>query len=428
MIYSLLTPLSLQWCCQVTNFLKTMLYMEAAKQNTYTIHRKLIIQRKNKKKEKETFELTNMGDLCLSSNNEETEDSACLSAMVLGTSLIYPAVLNAAIELNLFDIIAKGGEEEEEEAFMSSSEIASKMPTQQHSDMSNRLDRMLRLLASHSLLTCSTRTNEDGTTDRVYGLTRVGKYFVTDETQTRGYLASFATYICYPALLPVWLDFKEAVVDADSDVFKKVHGLTAFEYMEKDPKMNYIFNKSMSDLCAIEMTRILEIYSGFEGISTLVDVGGGNGQNLKMIISKYPLIKGINFDLPQVIENAPPLPGIEHIRGDMFASVPQGDAIILKAVCHNWSDEKCLEFLRNCHKALSPNGKVIVLEFMMPEEPEPTEESKLVSILDNLMFLSVGGRERTRKQYENLCKLSGFSRFQVACRAFSALGVMEFYK
>lgn len=69
-----------------------------------------------------------------------------------------------------------------------------------------------------------------------------------------------------------------------------------------------------------------------------------------------------------------------------------------------------------------------MVEFILPEEPEATKESKLVSILDNLMFITVGGRERTQTQYENLCKLSGFSRFQVACRAFSSLGVMEFYK
>ena len=77
---------------------------------------------------------------------------------------------------------------------------------------------------------------------------------------------------------------------------------------------------------------------------------------------------------------------------------------------------------------MPPNGKVIVVEFILTEEPESTEESKLVSTLDNLMFITVGGRERTQKQYEDLCKLSGFSKFNVACRAFFALGVMEFYK
>nr|WLP01550.1 licodione 2'-O-methyltransferase [Glycyrrhiza inflata] len=354
-----------------------------------------------------------------STSSEQTEDGACLSAMRLVTNLVYPAVLNAAIDLNLFEIIAKATPPG---AFMSASEIASKLPLPtQHSDLPNRLDRMLRLLASYSVLTCATRS-----TQRVYGLSQVGKYLVPDGS--RGYLASFTTFLCYPALMNVWLNFKEAVVDEDIDLFKKLHGVSKYEYMETDPKMNHIFNKSMADVCATEMKRILQIYKGFEGISTLVDVGGGNGQNLKMIISKYPLIKGINFDLPQVIENAPPIPGIELVGGDMFASVPQGDAMILKAVCHNWSDEKCLEFLSNCHKALSPNGKVIVVEFILPEEPEPTEESQLASTLDNIMFITVGGRERTQKQYENLCKLAGFSKFQVACRAFSSLGVMEFYK
>jgi len=98
------------------------------------------------------------------------------------------------------------------------------------------------------------------------------------------------------------------VIDPDVDLFKKIHGLTTYEYMEKDLKMNQIFNETMVDLGVIQM-KILEIYTGFEGISTLVDVGGGNGHSLKMIISKYPLIKGINFDLPQVIENVPQLSG-----------------------------------------------------------------------------------------------------------------------
>ncbi|XP_057426714.1 isoliquiritigenin 2'-O-methyltransferase-like [Lotus japonicus] len=353
---------------------------------------------------------------------EQTEDAACLSAMLACTNIVYPAVLNAAIELNLFEIIAKATPPG---AFMSPTEIASKIPTQ-HSDLPNRLERMLRLLASYSILTFSTRTTEHGSTERVYGLSQVGKYYAPDESQ--GYLASFVPFLYYPPLLQVWSNFNEAVVDEDIDVFKKLHGVTKYQYMEKDQKMNQIFNKAMVDICATEMKRMLAIYTGFEGISTLVDVGGGHGQNLKMITSKYPLIKGINFDLPQVIENAQLIPGIEHVGGDMFATVPHGDAIILKAVCHNWSDEKCVEFLSNCHKALSPKGKVIVVEFILPEEPKATEESQLVSSLDNIMFITAGGRERTEKQFENLCKLSGFSKFQVACRAFSTLGVMEFYK
>jgi len=136
----------------------------------------------------------------ISGTSEQTEDSACLSAMVLTTNLVYPAVLNAAIDLNLFEIIAKATPPG---AFMSPSEIASKFPAStQHPDLPNRLDRMLRLLASYSVLTSTTRTIEDGGAERVYGLSMVGKYLVPDES--RGYLASFTTFLCYPALLQVW--------------------------------------------------------------------------------------------------------------------------------------------------------------------------------------------------------------------------------
>ncbi|BAT94427.1 Isoliquiritigenin 2'-O-methyltransferase [Vigna angularis] len=353
---------------------------------------------------------------------KKCDEAARLSGMLLSTAVVYPAVLNAAIQLNLFEIIAKATPHG---SFLSSHEIASKLPNQ-HPDLPNRLDRMLRLLASYSVLTTSTRTTQHGATETVYGLSQIGQYYAPDAT--RGYFASFASFLSCPALSPLWLNFKEAVVDADVDLFKKLHGVTTYQYMEKNPKMNEIFNKSMADLCVTDMNRILDIYNGFEGISTLVDVGGGNGQNLKMIVSKYPSMKGINFDLPQVIENAPLLSGVEHVGGDMFASVPEGDAMTLKAVLHNWSDEKCVEILSNCQKALSGDGKVVVLEFIMPEEPEATEQSQLVSSLDNLMFITAGGKERTEKEYENLCKLAGFSKFNVACHASSGPGVMEFYK
>jgi len=101
---------------------------------------------------------------------------------------------------------------------------------------------------------------------------------------------------------------------------------------------------------------------------------------------------------------------------------------LFQAICHNWSDEKVIELLSNCHKALPPNGKVIVGDFILPEDPKPIDEHKMISILDNIMFITPGGRERTEKQIESLGKSSGFSRFEVVCRAFSTMALMEFYK
>ncbi|KAK7343821.1 hypothetical protein VNO77_12866 [Canavalia gladiata] len=356
-------------------------------------------------------------------NDEAGEDEACLHAMLLCTSQIFPSVLNAAIELNLFEIIAKATSQGV--ASMSASEIASKFPNQ-HLDLPNRIERMLRLLASYSLLTCFTRTIENATTETTYALSPAGKYFVSHET--RGCAASFTTFLNYPTVAQIWPNFKDVIIDAEDDLFKKVNGMSMYQCTERDPKMNYLFNKSMANICTIEMNRILGVYKGFEGVSTLVDVGGSTGQNLHMIISKYPKIKGINFDLPQVVEKAPAYPGIHHVGGDMYTNVPQGDAIILKAVLHNWSDEQCITILRNCHNALPEDAKVIVIEFILPETSSEANASKLVSTLDNMMYITNGGKERTEKEYQALCKLSGFSTFQLVSRAFSALGIMEFHK
>ncbi|KAI4357019.1 hypothetical protein L6164_000997 [Bauhinia variegata] len=356
-----------------------------------------------------------------SEEEEEDYDGAC--ALLLGCNPIFSAVLKAALELHLFEIIAN--EASSYGAPMSVSEIASHLPTQ-HPEMPRRLERMLHLLASHSLLACSSRTNQDGGLERVYGLTPVAQYFAHDISAEL--FRSLSKFLSHQAITEVLINFKDAILDSEADLFKKIHGKTAYEYMATDPTLNEAFQAVMTKFCLIDTLGVLEVYNGFEGISTLVDVGGGSGQNLQMIIAEYPSIKGINFDLPQVIKNAPKLSGIEHVGGDMFTSVPSGDAMMLKAITHNWSDETCVTILRNCNKALTEKGKVIIVDVIMPETIEPTVKAQLTCRLDNMMFLYAGGRERTEKEFEALCKQSGFSGFQVVCRAHSALGVIEFHK
>ena len=98
---------------------------------------------------------------------------------------------------------------------------------------------------------------------------------------------------------------KDAILEGGHQ-FEKAHGISIFQYMNMDPAFNKIFNKGMADLI---MKKILEVYQGFEGLTSLVDVGGGTGKCLSMIIPKYPSIKGINFDLPHVTQSAPSSPG-----------------------------------------------------------------------------------------------------------------------
>jgi hypothetical protein len=119
----------------------------------------------------------------------EDDDDACLSAMLLCCGpMIFTSVLKASIELNLFEIISKANP-----PCVSASYVASKLSTTQHPQLPRRLDRMLCLLASHSLLVCSTRTNEEGGSERFYELSLAGKYFVKDEKN--GSVALFSSFM-----------------------------------------------------------------------------------------------------------------------------------------------------------------------------------------------------------------------------------------
>ncbi|KAA8546325.1 hypothetical protein F0562_002936 [Nyssa sinensis] len=347
------------------------------------------------------------------------DDEACAYALQFCLSHVPHMVMNAAVELELFDIIAQKGSG----AHISSSEIVSQLPAQ-NPDAASILDRMLCLLASYSLLTCSLRTHQDGTVERLYGLAPAGKFFVRNQGGRS--LASMFPFTCYPPIWTTWFHLKDAILEGGS-ILKKACGMSVFQFMDADPTFNSLFNKSMADMSNITMLKLLETYKGFEELGSLVDAGGGTGTSLNMIISKYPSIKGINFDLPHVIQSAPSYPGIEHVGGDMFVNIPAAEAIMVKNVIHNWNDEHCLKLLRNCYEALPKKGKVIIIDFVMPLTPEQTSAAKFAALMDVTMLNTPNGKERTEKEFEALCKGAQFSDFKIICTILS-LGVIEFRK
>nr|NP_001295701.1 caffeic acid 3-O-methyltransferase [Jatropha curcas]ACT87981.1 caffeic acid O-methyltransferase [Jatropha curcas] len=349
-----------------------------------------------------------------------SDEEANLFAMQLASASVLPMVLKSAIELDLLEIIGKAGPG----AFLSPYDIASQLPTKDP-DAPVVLDRILRLLASYSILTYSLRTLPDGKVEKLYGLAPVCKFLTKNEDGVS--IAPLCLMNQDKVLMESWYHLKEAVLEGGIP-FNKAYGMTAFEYHGTDPRFNTVFNKGMSDHSTITMKKILETYKGFEGLTSLVDVGGGTGAVINMIVSKYPSLKGINFDLPHVIQDAPSYPGVEHVGGDMFVSVPKADAIFMKWICHDWSDEHCLKFLKNCYSALPANGKVIVAECILPVAPDASLATKSVIHIDCIMLAhNPGGKERNEKEFEALAKGAGFQGFQVLCSAFNTY-VMEFLK
>nr|XP_010911558.1 tricetin 3',4',5'-O-trimethyltransferase [Elaeis guineensis] len=352
---------------------------------------------------------------------EQTADeTACMYALLLSSSSILPMTLKAAIELDLLEIIVKAGPG----AKLSPTEMAAQLPTK-NPMAAPMLDRMLRLLASYNILTFSVEVDADGKPLRRYGAAPVCKWLTKNEDGVS--MAAVSLMNQDKILMESWYYLKDAVLDGGIP-FNKAYGVTAFEYHATDARFNRVFNEAMKNHSTGTTKKLLEFYNGFEDVKVLIDVGGGIGATIHTITSKYPQIKGINFDLPHVISEAPAFPGVEHVGGDMFTGVPSGDAIFMKWIMHDWSDELCAKILKNCYKALPDNGKVILVECILPVAPEPTLSAQGVFIADMIMLAhNPGGKERTAKEYEALAKGAGFTGFKTQY-CFAAIWVIEFTK
>ncbi|CAN1175647.1 Caffeic acid 3-O-methyltransferase [Linum perenne] len=231
-------------------------------------------------------------------------------------------------------------------------------------------------------------------------------------------------------VLDAWMHLKDSVLEG-GNAFYKAYGMNGGDYMGKDPRFREAFFGSISELSPLIMEAFLERYSngGFQSVETLVDVGGGNGSSIHLISSRVPTIrKAINFDLPFVLEKSTLYSGVEHVAGDMFESVPKGDAIFMKWILHLWDDEQCLKILSNCYNALPENGKVVAIDALVPETSnEATDHKALLQFSLYRMNTKPQGKERTLTQFDSLAKQVGFSRARIACYAYN-FAVFEFIK
>ena len=144
----------------------------------------------------------------------------------------------------------------------------------------------------------------------------------------------------------------------------------------------------------------------FSQFDLIVDVGGATGNLLAEILDQYPEPRGVLFDLPHVLEDAPNLlqqrGHVDRItleEGSFFESIPKGgDAYLMSHIIHDWREDQCLMILGHCRKAMKPESKLLIIEMVLPagDEPHPGR------LLDMVMLALPGGEERTEQQYATL--------------------------
>jgi hypothetical protein len=205
-----------------------------------------------------------------------------------------------------------------------------------------------------------------------------------------------------------WAKMLEAVRTGDAG-FVKAYGMPAFEFFSKNPERGAVFDGAMTGHHGREADPMLDAYD-FSGFNELVDVGGGNGSLLMAILERHSQMRGVLFDLPRVVERARPavesaglLDRCRIAGGSFLEAVPGGaDAYLLRHVLHDWRDEDAATILRHCRNAMKPEGKVLVVEIVVPAGNDPSFAKWM-----DLMMVTYGGKERSEKQYRSLFGQSG---------------------
>jgi hypothetical protein len=216
-------------------------------------------------------------------------------------------------------------------------------------------------------------------------------------------------------------------VQSGKSGFEKALGMPIFDFLAQNPEDASLFSETMIGFHGAEPPAVAAAYD-FSGRSTVVDVGGATGHLLTTILAAYPNTRGILFDLPHVVRDAPALIESRGLTdrvtiqsGSFFETVPAGgDAYLLSHIIHDWSEEQCLTILGHCRRAMHRDARLLLIEMVLPEGDAPHPGK----MLDLMMLVGPGGQERTAPEYEALLGKAGFRLGRVVPTA-SPVSVVE---
>jgi hypothetical protein len=80
---------------------------------------------------------------------------------------------------------------------------------------------------------------------------------------------------------------------------------------------------------------------------------------------------------------------------------------LLQQIVHDWSDEKAIEILATCRKAMGAAARLIVVERIMPARADESDASLRMFMVDIQMLIVLGGRERTVEEFRTLFDSAG---------------------
>ena len=133
---------------------------------------------------------------------------------------------------------------------------------------------------------------------------------------------------------------------------------------------------------------------------------------MEKVLQFYPELHGTVFDTRPTIEktcrrfDGDIAPGrCSYAVGDFFHSVPEGaEMYLLSGVVHDWDDDRAITILKNCRRAMTKDGRLLLVETVVPT----TTSMHFSKILDLNMLAMSAGRERTKREFCALLGAAGF--------------------
>jgi hypothetical protein len=315
-----------------------------------------------------------------------------LHARAALVALIQSGALSQAVrvaaELKLADLLAAGPKPAAELAQATETDLPS-------------LRRLLRALAS---LGCCAET-EDG----VFALTPMGALLRSHAADS---LRSWILWSC-KYQWPVWQDLLHSVRTGES-ARNRITGTDGFGHLVRDPQAAAVFNDAMVDITRLIAAEVIRVYD-FSTVRRIVDIGGGFGALLASVLAANPGARGTLLDLPHTIAGARgqlARAGLaarcDCVAGDFFVAIPGGaDVYLMKSILHDWDDARSSAILANCRRAMPADGKLLLIERLMPERMETSPGHRAAAWSDLTMLIGSGGQERTEREFAALLSAAG---------------------
>ncbi|CAB4303740.1 unnamed protein product [Prunus armeniaca] len=299
-------------------------------------------------------------------------------------SFINSMSLKCAVQLDIPDVIQKHGQP------MTLSELVSALPISP--TKAHFIPRLMRILV-HSGFFASESLNGG---EQGYVLTDASALLLKDNPMSA---RPFLLAMLNPILTDPWQYLTTWFQNDNPTPFHVVHGMTFWDYGNQDATLAHFFNEAMaSDARLISSLMIDDCKGVFQGVDSLVDVGGGTGTVAKSIAAAFPHMKCTVLDLPHVVADLKGSNNLEYW------------------ILHDWSDEECVKILERCKEAITregKKGKVIIVDMTVENKNTDKESGETQLFFDMEMMVLATGKERNEKEWAMLFSDAGFSHYKI---------------